>query len=245
MEFKANTVLITGGGSGIGFVLAERFIQAGSSVIICGRREYKLKEAQSKYPQMHIRVCNVADPADRSALFAWATETYPSLNMLVNNAGIQQQIELQQMPNWEILDEEVAINLEAPIHLSTLFIPHLLQQKQSAIINITSGLSFVPKANVPVYCATKAALHSFTLSLRHQLSSSPISVIEIIPPAVDTDLGGKGLHTFGVPVNEFTDAIVEQLKIGSIEATYGFSTESSRATREQLDAIFKQMNQPV
>ena len=245
MEFKANTVLITGGASGIGFALAERFVQEGSSVIICGRREHKLKEAQSKYPQVDIRVCNVADPAERSALFAWVTETYPSLNILVNNAGIQQQIELQQKPTWEMLDEEVAINLEAPIHLSILFIPHLLKQKQPAIINITSGLSFVPKASVPVYCATKAALHSFTLSLRHQISSTPISVIEIIPPAVDTDLGGKGLHTFGVPVNEFTDAIVEQLKMGNIEATYGFSAESSHATREQLDAIFKQMNQPV
>jgi uncharacterized oxidoreductase len=103
----------------------------------------------------------------------------------------------------------------------------------------------VPKANVPVYCATKAALHSFTLSMRHQLSGTPITVIEIIPPAVDTDLGGKGLHTFGAPLDEFTDAIVKQLKKGSIEATYGFSSESSRATREQLEAIFEQMNQPM
>jgi len=245
MEFKANTVLITGGASGIGFALAERFIQAGSSVIICGRREDKLKEAQSKYPQLHIRVCNVANPAERTVLFTWVTETYPGLNMLVNNAGIQQRIQLQQKPAWEILGEEVAINLEAPIHLSTLFIPHLLQKEGSAIINITSGLAFVPLSNVPVYCATKAALHSFTLSLRHQLSGTPIAVIEIIPPAVDTDLGGKGLHTFGAPLNEFTDAIVEQLKMGSIEATYGFSVESSRATREQLEAIFKQMNQPL
>ena len=245
MELRANTVLITGGASGIGFALAERFVQAENSVIICGRREHKLKEAQSKYPQLDIRVCNVANPAERSALFAWVTETYPSLNILVNNAGIQQQIELQQMPTWEMLDEEVAINLEAPIHLSTIFIPHLLKQKRPAIINITSGLSFVPKASVPVYCATKAALHSFTLSLRHQLSDTPISVIEIIPPAVDTDLGGKGLHTFGVSVNEFTDDIVEQLKKGNSEATYGFSAESSHATREQLDAIFKQMNQSV
>jgi uncharacterized oxidoreductase len=245
MEFKANTVLITGGASGIGFALAERFVQAGSSVIICGRREDKLKEAQSKYSQLHIRVCNLAKPAERITLFTWVTETYPGLNMLVNNAGIQQRIELQQNPTWETLNEEVAINLEAPIHLSALFIPHLLQQDRPAIINITSGLSFVPKANVPVYCATKAALHSFTLSLRHQLASTAIDVIEIIPPAVDTDLGGKGLHTFGVPLNEFTDAIVEQLKMGSIEATYGFSVESSRATREQLEAIFKEMNQPL
>jgi uncharacterized oxidoreductase len=245
MEFKANTVLITGGGSGIGFALAERFIQAGSSVIICGRREEKLKEAQSKYPQLHIRVCNVANPAERTALFTWVTETYPGLNMLINNAGIQQRILLLQKPAWGTLGEEVAINLEAPIHLSTLFIPHLLQQERPAIINVTSGLSFVPLANVPVYCATKAALHSFTLSLRHQLAGTPIRVIEIIPPAVDTDLGGKGLHTFGAPLDEFTDAIVEQLKMGSVEATYGLSVELSRATPKQQEAIFKQMNQPL
>jgi uncharacterized oxidoreductase len=245
MEFKANTVLITGGASGIGFALAERFIQAGSSVIICGRREDKLKEAQSKYPQLHIRVCNVANPAERTALFTWVTETYPGLNMLINNAGIQQRILLQQKPAWETLGEEVAINLEAPIHLSILFIPHLLQQERPAIINVTSGLSFVPLANVPVYCATKAALHSFTLSLRHQLAGTPITVVEIIPPAVDTDLGGKGLHTFGAPLNEFTEAIVEQLKMESIEATYGLSVELSRATHEQKETIFKQMNQPL
>jgi uncharacterized oxidoreductase len=169
MEFKANTVLITGGGSGIGFALAERFIRAGSSVIICGRRVDKLKEAQSKYPQMHIRVCDVADPTERTTLTAWATDSFPGLNMLVNNAGIQQRVQLQQKPAWETLAQEVAINLEAPIHLSTLFIPHLLQQKSAAIINITSGLAFVPMTYVPVYCATKAALHSFTLSMRHQL----------------------------------------------------------------------------
>jgi uncharacterized oxidoreductase len=244
MEFTANTVLITGGASGIGFAFAERFIRAGSNVIICGRREHKLKEAQSKYPQLDIRVCDVAVPAERTALFDWVTQAYPGLNLLINNAGIQQRIQLQEKPTWKTLAEEVAINLEAPIHLSTLFIPHLMQQKRPSIINITSGLAFVPKANVPVYCATKAALHSFTLSLRHQLSGTPVAVIEIIPPAVDTDLGGKGLHTFGAPLNEFMDAVAEQLKMGSIEATYGFSVESSRATREQLAAIFKQMNPP-
>ena len=243
MEFASNTVLITGGATGIGFTLAERFVQAGSRVIICGRRKHKLEEAQSKYPQLHVHVCDVAKPAERRALLTYATESFPALNMLVNNAGIQQRIELQKNPSWETMDKELAINLEAPIHLSTLFIPHLLKKERSTIINITSGLSFVPKADVPVYCATKSALHSFTLSLRYQLSGTPIDVIEIIPPAVDTDLGGKGLHTFGVPVNEFTDGVVEQLKMGSIEATYGFSSESSRASREQLEAIFKQMNQ--
>lgn len=244
MELKSRTVLITGGGSGIGFALAERFVTAGSRVIICGRRAGKLKEARTKYPQMDTRVCDLADPAERTALLAWVTDKYPGLNTLVNNAGIQQRIQLQQQPDWETLHRETAINLDAPIHLAALFIPHLLKQKKSAIVNVTSGLAFVPLANVPVYCATKAALHSFTLSLRHQLTGTPIDVIEIIPPAVDTDLGGKGLHTFGVPVNEFADAVMEQLAKGSLEAAYGFSVETHRATPEQLRAIFAQLNQP-
>ena len=100
-------MLITGDASRIGFALAERFIQEGSSVIIYGRREDKLKEAQSKYPQLHTRVCNVANPAERTALFAWTTEKYPGLNMLINNAGIQQRIQLQQQTAWETLGDQV------------------------------------------------------------------------------------------------------------------------------------------
>jgi uncharacterized oxidoreductase len=136
----------------------------------------------------------------------------------------------------------LAINLDAPIHLSTLLIPGLSQRKDAAIVNITSGLAFSPLANVPVYSATKAALRSFTLSLRHQLAGTSIEVVEIIPPAVDTDLGGVGLHTFGAPLGAFTDSIWGQLKSGSREAAYGPAVEAGKASREQLDAIFKRMN---
>jgi uncharacterized oxidoreductase len=147
-----------------------------------------------------------------------------------------------QEQSWETLNEEITINLEAPIHLSMLFIPQLIKQANPAIVNVTSVLAFVPLAIAPIYSATKAALHSFTLSLRQQLIDSPISVIEVIPPAVNTDLGGKGLHTFGVDVDEFTNAIVNQLENGQIEASFGSATESSQASREQLDLIFKRMN---
>ena len=110
------------------------------------------------------------------------------------------------------------------------------------IINITSGLAFAPLANVPVYCSTKAAFHSFTLSLRHQLAQSPVKVIEIIPPAVQTDLGGKGLHDFGTPLNEFGNAVFKELEQGKEEITYGYTTRSSRASRDEIDELFKQMN---
>ena len=244
MELSGNTVLVTGGASGIGFGLAEQFIQAGSTVIICGRREDKLKEAQAKYSQLHIYSCNLGDPNERVALFEWVTSEFPAVNVLVNNAGIQQRYPLQQPPEWETMHDEIAVNLDAPIHLATLFIPHLLQQTQAAILNITSGLAFAPIAIMPIYGATKAALHSFSLSLRQQLLNTSITVIEVIPPAVDTDLGGVGLHTNGTPLPEYIASVVEQLKAGSLETSYGFSAQSSRASREQLDELFKRMNQP-
>ncbi len=242
MDLSSNTVLVTGGAAGIGLALAERFLRAGSRVIICGRREEKLLEAREKYPQMSIRVCDVAKAEERVSLFEWAAHEFPALNVLVNNAGIQRRVQLTEREDWEETQQEVAINLEAPIHLSTLFIPHLMRQERPAIINVTSGLAFSPLARVPIYCATKAALRSFTLSMRHQLRDTPIKVIEIIPPAVNTDLGGVGLHTFGVPVDEFADSTMERLCRGELEIPYGFAEQASRASRAELDQIFQRMN---
>lgn len=242
MDLTSNTILVTGGASGIGLALAERFLKAGNRVIICGRREEKLLEAKGTYPELEIRVCDVAEESERVSLFEWATREFRQLNVLVNNAGIQRRIDLTQQEDWEQTRQELAINLEAPIHLSMLFIPHLLKQQRPAIVNVTSGLAFAPLARVPVYCSTKAALRSFTLSMRQQLSETPIRVIEIIPPAVNTDLGGVGLHTFGAPLNEFADSTFERLAKGELEIPYGFAEQASRASRADLDEIFRRMN---
>lgn len=242
MDLTSNTILLTGGASGIGLALAERFQRAGSQVIICGRREEKLLEAKGRYPELKIRVCDIAKESERVALFEWATQEFPELNVLVNNAGIQRRVQLTQSEEWEGTQQEIAINFEAPVHLSLLFIRHLLKQQRAAIINVTSGLAFSPLARVPVYCATKAALRSFTLSMRHQLSSTAIEVIEIIPPAVNTDLGGVGLHTFGAPLNEFADSTMERLAKGEVEIPYGSSEGASRASRAELDEMFERMN---
>jgi len=221
VELTSNTVIITGGATGIGSALAESFLQESSEVIICGRREDKLREVKEKYPQLHIRVCDVSRESERMLLFNWVVKEFPRLNVLVNNAGIQRPLHLNQHEEWEQTRQEIAINLEAPIHFSRLFIPHLQKQHQPVIINVTSALAFAPLATVPIYCATKAALHSFTLSLRQQLSKTPVKVIEIIPPAVDTDLGGVGLHKFGVRVDEFVNAVMKRLAGGDLEITYG------------------------
>ena len=234
MRASKNTILITGGATGIGLALAERFLKSGNEILVCGRREEKLLELRRKHPAIKTRVCDVALETDRVALCEWAVSESPALNVLVNNAGIQRRVNLAEEKHWEAVEEEIVINLHAPV-----------KQKEPAILNVTSGLSFVPLAGAPVYSATKAALHSFTLSLRHQLTGSPVEVIEIIPPAVDTDLGGPGLHTYGVPVGEFADHVMERLKTGAREIAYGFSEQSSHASRAELDAIFERLNQPT
>jgi uncharacterized oxidoreductase len=243
MELASNTVLVTGGASGIGLALAERFIRAGSKVLVCGRREERLRELAEMHPGVVTRVSDVAREEERVALIDWATSQFPALNVLVNNAGIQRYPVLADSEDWEATRSEIAINFDAPVHLSRLVLPHLLRRPHGAIVNITSGLSFAPLARAPIYSATKAALHSFTVSLRHQLKGSLVEVIEIIPPAVDTDLGGPGLHAFGVPVGEFVDAVAQRLEKGEIEIGYDFAEKARRASRAELDEMFARMNQ--
>jgi len=243
MNLGSNTVLITGGASGIGLALAARFLDAGSRVIVVGRVNDKLVEAQQRYPGVDVRAVDVSRPEDRVALRDWALAAHPELNVIVNNAGIQRRVSLVDGEPWDATREEIAINLEAPIHICRLFMEHLLKQPRAAIVNVGSGLAFAPLAAAPIYCATKAAIHSFTLSLRHQLRSTSIEVIEIVPPAVNTDLGGPGLHTFGADVNEFANAVMARVAAGATEIGFGYSEGSRRASRDELDAIFARMNQ--
>src|SRR5262249_24912400 len=133
--------------------------------------------------------------------------------------------------------------LLAPIHLTLLLFPHLREKEDAAIVNVTSGLAFAPLARTAVYAATNAALHSFTLSLRRQLEGTSVEVVELIPPAADTDLGGPGLHTFGVKVDELLDGVLPRIEAGEREVAYGFAQQSSRASRAELDALSDRMNQ--
>ena len=198
--------------------------------------------ACSRFSELRTQVCDLSKEKQREKLLAWATGEHPRLNVLLNNAGIQRRIRILG-ENWSATHEEIAINFEAPVHLTALFLPHLMKQERPAILNVTSGLAFSPMASAPIYCATKAALHSFTLSLRHQLAGTPVQVIEVIPPAVNTDLGGPGLHTFGVAIEEFVNAVTMGLREGDPEIAYGYSQRASRASRSELDELFQRMNQ--
>jgi uncharacterized oxidoreductase len=190
MNIKGNTILITGGATGIGFALADAFVKAGNKVIICGRREKRLNEAKEKIPALYIRQCDVTNDADRKALLKWINDNFKDLNVFINNAGIQKMVDFTSGAEGLLTKgDEIATNLVAPVHLTALFAPLLMKQKTAAIFNVSSGLGFIPIAAMPVYCATKAAMHSFSISLRHQLKKTSVKVFEIIPPAVETELG--------------------------------------------------------
>ena len=239
MKISDNKILITGGASGIGLGLTERFLSENNNVIICGRRASFLKKVSEKFPSVITRTCDLKSEVEREDLYRWISEKHPDLNVLINNAGIQQWMSITDENFFLRAKEEIAINVEAPVHLTSLFIK---LKSLDTIINITSGLSFVPMVKIPVYSATKAFFHSFTLSLRHSVKPARIEVIEIIPPALNTDLGGKGIHISAPPVKEFVDVVFEQLKDGKTEISHGFSTAMTKAGPEELQKAFERMN---
>lgn len=239
MKITGKKILITGGASGIGLGLAKRFVQHDNTVIICGRRENALKVAQEKIPPLIIKQSDLSNTEGRDRLFKWISAEHSDLNILVNNAGIQQWMNIDDPDFYTRAKEEMDINIEAPLHLTSLFIK---LKSLDTIMNVTSGLSFVPLIKVPVYCASKAFLHSFTLSLRELLKPQNIDVIEIIPPALNTDLGGKGIHDNAPPVSNFIDAVFEQLEQGRNELTHGFSETMLQAGPEELKKAFARMN---
>jgi len=244
MKLTGNTVLITGGAAGIGFAFAKRFIKAGNKVIVCGRRETKLQEAKEKYPELITRVCDVTKESERIALFDWVTSEHTDINVFVNNAGIQQRyhvLNTNAKEDWSYYSQEIAANIEAPFHFAMLFAPYFANKNNAAILNVSSGLAFTPMAIAPIYSATKAAVHSFTLSLRQQLEDTAIKVIEVAPPAVNTDLGGVGLHTFGTPIDVFADAIFKDLEAGKTEIGYARSEKALRMSRDEIDETVKVM----
>ena len=240
MKLTNNKILITGGASGIGLGLTERFIRENNQVFICGRREEALKEVSDKFPAVITKVCDLSVEAERIEFYNWIAENHSDLNVLVNNAGIQNWMDISDNGFYEKAQNEISVNIVAPLHLVTLF----LQLKSlNTIINVTSGLAFVPLTKVPVYCATKSFFHSFTISLRHLLQSKNIEVIEMIPPALNTDLGGKGLHSEHPSVSEFINAVFQQLKDSKDEVTFGYSEMLSKAGPDEIKGIFKRMNQ--
>ena len=213
MKTTGNTILITGGGSGIGRGLAEAFHALGNHVIIAGRRKQALDEATAANPGIASLTLDIEDPAKVLSFAVQVATRYPSLNVLINNAGIMRLENLQAEPD-DLGDAEsiVATNLLGPIRLTAALLPLLQKQPHSAIMNVSSGLAFVPMAPTPTYCATKAAIHSYTQSLRYQLRATTTEVLELIPPYVATDLLNGASDPRAMPLDKFIAEVMDILK---------------------------------
>lgn len=201
MDTRNDTILITGGGSGIGKAMAEALHGRGARVIIAGRRRKPLEEVAAANPGMAFETLDVADAADVKAFAARIVQTHPDLNVVINNAGImvvEDEIELA------IAEQTIAINLLGPIRLTAALLPHLKSKAQASVVTVSSGLAFVPLAATPTYSATKAAIHSWSQSLRRQLKDTSVEVIEWAPPAVATDLmPGHAENPTSMPLADF------------------------------------------
>ncbi|MEI9979311.1 MAG: SDR family oxidoreductase [Edaphobacter sp.] len=213
MKTTGNTILITGGGSGIGRGLAEAFHKLGNKVIIAGRRKDVLDQTTSANPGMSSISLDIDDPAAILAFAKKVVAEHPALNVLINNSGIMRLEDLVNHPeDLSVPEATITTNLLGPIRLTSALLPHLTKQSDAVIVNVTSGLAFAPLAFAPVYSATKAALHSWTESLRYQLGRTGTQVIELVPPYVQTELTGsrQASDPMAMPLNDF---IAESIQI--------------------------------
>lgn len=251
MKLEGNTVLVTGGSSGIGLALAKALVQRGNTVLVTGRDQAKLDAAKKAEPKLVTIKSDVSSLAEIDALHAQVTRDYPALNVLINNAGIMVVLNVHKELSAEQFTREVDINLKGPMWMVHRFLPHLKAQPSAAIMNVSSGLAFVPLPTSPVYCATKAGLHSFTQSLRVQLKNTKVQVFELAPPATATELLAatsspedmKGITV--MPTDELVAATIKGLSRDELEIRPGQSNQLRMMNRLAPNFILAQLSKPV
>lgn len=214
MKTTGNTILITGGGSGIGHALAEAFHNLGNTVIISGRRKAVLDEVTAANPGMASMVMDATDAEGINAFASTLVKEHPSLNAVINNAGIMKPEDIITAPDYlAIAEETIATNLLAPIRLTAALLPHFLKQPSATVLTVSSGLAFVPMVLTPTYSATKSAIHAYSVTLREQLKDTAVEVIEIVPPYVQTTLMGEGQASDerAMPLEAFISEVMDIL----------------------------------
>jgi uncharacterized oxidoreductase len=227
LKLSNRTVLVTGGTGGIGLGIAEAFQRSKSRVIVCGRNKEKLSRLKARSPDITALPCDVGDAQQRKQLAEEVLHRFPDLDILVNNAGIQRYIDLKNgYDEFKAGEDEIQINFVATVELTALLIEHLVKRPSAAIINVSSGLGFMPMLNTPIYSATKAAVHTYSLVLRQQLKDTSVRVIEIVPPMVDTDLNKEGrdaarLKFRGVSLSEYIPTVINGLENDADIIFYG------------------------
>ena len=243
MKLTGRTILITGGSAGIGLAFALKFLELDNEVIVTGRRQAVLDQVKAKYPKLHTIQSDVADPAQIAALAASVKSDFPKLDVVMNNAGIMLYKNLRA-PAAEFagLMAEVNINVGGVITTTSAFID-ILRANKGTVINVSSGLAFVPLPAAPIYSATKAAIHSYTQSLRFQLEGTGVEVVELMPPAVKTDMTTELAEGGGTVIS--TDELVKEsfalLKAGTLEIRPGQSKQLAFLRRLAPNFINRQL----
>lgn len=248
MKLSGNTILITGGASGIGYELTKQLVALGNNIIITGRDQAKLDRAKAAFPKIHTFQSDVSDLKAIAALYDKVIKQFPELNILINNAGIMREINFHDKDgSLEDITREIEINLNGPIRMVKQFLPHLKSKPTAAIMNVSSGLAFVPLPVSPVYCATKAAIHSFTESLRVQLKNTNVKVFELAPPATQTEMIGD-FDLTGVSIMKVEDMVkvaIKGMQTDRFEIRPGQSNQLKMMSRVAPGFILKQMSKSV
>ncbi len=248
-----NTVLITGGATGIGFEMAKGMLERENEVIVCCRSDEHLAEAKRKLPRLDVHRCDVSRQDERQELHDWCVSNYPDINVLVNNAGIQRMVDFRKGTDDLVRirnvdgEDEIEVNFAAYVWMAAMFVPDFLRRQEAAIVNVSSGLAFIPLVITPVYDATKAAIHSFSITLRHQLRNTPIKVFEIIPPTVDTNLDAgarraRGQQDLGIPPEAVAEETLPRMEKDEFEIAIGRAENLRSASKTNFDQTFQNMN---
>jgi uncharacterized oxidoreductase len=247
MKLTGRTILITGGSSGIGFELAKQLLMKGNVVVITGRNRLSLDQAASQLPGLHTYQSDVSDSESIRSLYEAVTQRFPNLDTLVNNAGIMRALRLQEERSLDDVAQEIDVDLTGPVRMVQQFIPHLRRRPEALIVNMSSGLAFVPFAISPIYSAAKAAMHAYTRCLRVQLRGMDIAVIEIAPPLTETPLylsefaemmkGQKGMA-----VDILVRSAIKAMESGKTEIRPGQSNILKIASRLAPEFMFRQLS---
>lgn len=251
MNLKQNTILITGGTSGIGFEMAKQFLALDNKVIVTGRDSAKLEKAKSLLPKLFTIQSDVSEPTAVQSLFQKISKDFPETNILINNAGVMKTVNMQDNDlNLVELTKEIEINLMGPIRMTKQFMKILKNKNNAAIVNVSSGLAFVPLPIAPVYCSTKAAMHSFSQSLRMQLQNTKVKVFELCPPATHTEMMDafheddmKGISV--MKVGEMVKTFMDGFSADKFEIRPGQSNQLKFMSRLAPEFILKQLSRPV
>lgn len=243
MQLKNKIALVTGGGSGIGLAISKALLKEGTRVIICGRNTSKLELAKKQNPELNIEKCDITNSSDIKQLVESVTEKYGGIDILINNAGMFAQVDYTQtIESFDMQEHEINVDFTSPLRMIHHFLSLLKSRKEAAVVNVSSGLAYVPLALAPVYCASKAAVHSWTQSFRHQMANTNVKVFELLPPLVETEMVEDFKDQKMMNADDLARDFIKGLLTDKFEITPGQSGQMKMMSRFMPAFIFKAIN---